>query len=177
MVATGARLHQSATLPDHELLRALSATDRANGFANRSCSGLVRQSKFIPSGKGTPTEILQPFFLRFSRTLERARTRGELTRDEETGTALGFGLSEVGGSRTRPYRGHSRTGQRHRVLRLSLLYALLDEAEAQRTEHRDPCAPPPARRLAVWDYCKASAYHIFGNAVGRSDCGSVAEAH
>ena len=164
MVATGAHVCIIGHITHHELLRALSATDRANGFANRYWFGLVRQSKFIPSGKGTPPEILEPFFLRFSRTLERARTRGELTRDRETEqlwASVYRKLAEV----TPDLTGAILARGAAQVLRLSLIYALLDEAEARRTETAIRVSHLLAA-LAVWDYCKASAYHIFGDAVG-----------
>jgi hypothetical protein len=45
------------------------------------------------------------------------------------------------------------------VLRLSLIYALLDCHNAIRPEHL-------LAALAVWDYCEASCRFIFGNAVG-----------
>ena len=51
------------------------------------------------------------------------------------------------------------------VLRLSLIYALLDEREVRRTDTAIR-VPHLLAALAVWDYCKASAYHIFGDAVG-----------
>jgi len=164
IVATGAHVCIIGHITHHELLRALSATDRANGFANRYLFALVRQSKFIPSGKGTPPEILEPFFLRFSRTLERARTRGELTRDRETEqlwASVYRKLAEVPQGLT----GAILARGAAQVLRLSLIYALLDEAEASRTDTAIRVAHLLAA-LTVWDYCTASTYHIFGDAVG-----------
>jgi len=45
------------------------------------------------------------------------------------------------------------------VLRLSLLYAVLDGAQEIRREHLDAA-------LAVWEYCEASARYVFGDMVG-----------
>lgn len=164
MVATGAHICIIGHITVNELLRCLAATDRANGFANRYLFALVRQSKFIPSGKGTPPEILEPFFMRFSRTLERARTRGELIRDKETEllwASVYQKLAEVPQGLT----GAILARGAAQVLRLSLIYALLDEAEAKRTDTAIR-VPHLLAALAVWDYCKASAYQIFGDAVG-----------
>jgi phage/plasmid primase-like uncharacterized protein len=164
MVATGAHICVLGHITVNELLRCLAATDRANGFANRYLFALVRQSKFIPSGKGTPPEILEPFFMRFSHTLERARTRAELTRDRETEqlwASVYRKLAEV----TPDLTGAILARGAAQVLRLSLIYALLDEAEARRTDTAIRVSHLLAA-LAVWDYCKASAYHIFGDAVG-----------
>jgi len=146
------------------LLRCLTATDRANGFANRYLFAVVRQSKFIPSGKGTSHEILEPYFLRFSRTLERARTRGLMARDQETETlwaSVYRKLAEVPQGLT----GAILARGAAQVLRLSLIYALLDEVEARRTDTAIR-VPHLLAALAVWDYCTASTYHIFGDAVG-----------
>jgi hypothetical protein len=48
------------------------------------------------------------------------------------------------------------------VLRLSLLYALLDSSNVIRPEHLRAA-------LAVWDYCERSIGHIFGGASGDAD--------
>jgi uncharacterized protein DUF3987 len=164
MVATGAHVCVIGHITVNELLRCLTATDRANGFANRYLFAAVRQSKFIPSGKGTPPELLEPFFLRFSRTLERARTRGELSRDKETEqlwASVYRKLAEV----TSDLTGYILARGAAQVLRLSLIYALLDEAETNRTDTAIR-VPHLLAALAIWDYCTASAYHIFGDAVG-----------
>ena len=165
--ATGAHVSLIGHITQDELIRALTATERANGFANRFLFALVKRSKFLPSGKGTPPQLLAPYFSRFLRTLEAARTRAELARDMEaealwdrvypkleeeipglTGAILARGAAQV--------------------LRLSLIYSLLDEQEA--------CRPDAAIRvphlmaaLAVLDYCKASVLHIFGDAIGDPD--------
>jgi len=48
------------------------------------------------------------------------------------------------------------------VLRLSLIYALLDSSDAIRPEHLQAA-------LAFWDYCEQSIEHIFGGASGDAD--------
>lgn len=164
MIATGAHAAIIGHITQHELLRKLTATDRANGVANRFLFALVRQSKFLPAGKGTPPEILQPYFMRFSRTLERAQTRGELCRDPETEVlwaSVYRNLAEVPQGLT----GAILARGAAQVLRLSLTYCLLDEAEAERTDTAIR-AHHLLAALAVWDHCKASAYQIFGDAVG-----------
>jgi hypothetical protein len=156
LVATGAHACIIGHITQHELLRALTVNDRANGFANRYLLALVQQSKFIPSGKGTPSEILEPFFVRFARTLERARTRGLMARDQETETlwaSVYRKLAEVPQGLT----GAILARGAAQVLRLSLIYALLDEAEVNRTDTAIR-APHLMAALAVWDYCKTSTH-------------------
>jgi len=52
--ATGAHICVMGHITQEELLRTLTLTERANGFANRFLFALVRRSKYIPSGKGVP---------------------------------------------------------------------------------------------------------------------------
>jgi hypothetical protein len=162
--ATNAHISIIGHITPYELLRSLSATERANGFANRFLFALVKRAQYLPSGQGAPTAILQPYFARFERVLGSARLRGQIARDDEaeelwaemyrsieaehpglTGAILGRGAAQV--------------------LRLSLLYSLLDE--------REILCPAPAIRsthvlaaIALWDYCKASVLYLFGDAVG-----------
>ncbi len=164
MVATGAHVGIIGHITTYELLRKLTATERANGVANRFLIALVRQSKFLPSGKGTPPEVMSPYFVRFLRTVERARTRGALLRDgdcEDLWASVYRRLVEVPPGLT----GSILARGAAQVLRLSLIYALLDEAEAQRGDTAIRI-PHLMAAIAVWDYCTASAYQIFGDAIG-----------
>lgn len=162
--ATGAHIGILGHISKEELLRALTATDRVNGFANRFLFALVRRSKHIPSGKGAPSRVLEQTFQPFLHIYNACQQRGELIRDNECESlwekvyaSIEEEIPGVAGAILA--RGAAQ------VLRLSLLYSLLDAAEAKRTD--------PAIRvshllaaLAVWDYCKASVFHIFGDAIG-----------
>jgi hypothetical protein len=164
LTATGAHICIVGHITPEELRRSLSVTERASGFANRFLFALVKLSRYIPSGKGVPPSVLDPYITRFARTIRCAQTLQELARDTEaetlwakvypqlvqeppglTGAMLGRGAAQV--------------------LRLSFIYALLDEAESQR---KDPAirVPHVLAALAVWEYCRASVIHIFGDAVG-----------
>lgn len=162
--ATGAHIGILGHITKDELLRALTATERVNGFANRFLFALVRRSKYIPSGKGAPDNVLNETFLPFLRSFRACTQRGELSRDheceqlwEKVYASIEEDIQGVAGAILA--RGAAQ------VLRLSLLYSLLDEAESQRT---DPAIRVPhlLAALAVWDYCKASVFHIFGDAIG-----------
>jgi hypothetical protein len=162
--ATGAHIGILGHITKDELLRALTATERVNGFANRFLFALVRRSKHIPSGKGAPGDVIQRTFLPFSRIYSVSTKRGELSRDtecerlwENVYASIEEELPGVAGAILA--RGAAQ------VLRLSLLYSLLDEAESQRT---DPAIRVPhlLAALAVWDYCKGSVFYVFGDAIG-----------
>ena len=164
VAATGAHISIIGHITIDELQRSLAVTERANGFANRFLFALVRRSKLMPSGRGTPPETLQPYFLRFLRTIESARTRGELHRDDEA-EALWVEVYPKLEEELPGLTGAMLARGAAQTLRLSLIYSLLDENEVKH--------PQPAIRahhllaaLAVWDYCKASVKFIFGDSVG-----------
>ena len=164
IAATGAHVCVIGHITAEELLRYLTVTERGNGFANRFLFALVKRAQFLPAGKGAPTALLESHFLPFLRTIHVAQTRGELTRDPKcetlwakmyptleedipglTGAILGRGAAQV--------------------LRLSLVYSLLDPKESER---QNPAIRVPhlLAALAIWDYCQASVFHIFGDAIG-----------
>lgn len=164
--ATGAHICIIGHTTKNELLRYLTLTERGNGFANRFLFVLVKRSKCIPSGQGAPPSILEPYITRFSRTIERARTGGRLARDPEA-EALWAEVYEKLSEEIPGLTGAILARAEAQVLRLSMVYSLLDEKEAD--------SPTPAIRpshllaaLAVWDYCKTTTRFIFGDAIGDS---------
>jgi hypothetical protein len=161
---TGAHISIIAHSTVDELLRLLSATEMANGFANRFLFALVRRSKLIPSGNGVPPLLMEPYFDRFKDTIVHARTLKEIRRDEDAEGVWADLYPKL--EEERPgltgailARGAAQT------LRLSLIYSLLDEKERGREVHAIRSTHLLAA-LAVWDYCKASVIHIFGDATG-----------
>lgn len=147
-----------------ELLRLLTETEQVNGFANRFLIPLVKRSKFLPSGQGAPLSLLNDLLSPLSRITARAKERGELKRDAEAEVLwakvypkLEQEIPGIAGSILA--RGAAQ------VLRLSLLYCLSDLDEADMA-HPAIRVPHLLAALAVWDYCKASVLHIFGDAIG-----------
>jgi hypothetical protein len=87
-----------------------------------------------------------------------ARGVGEVTRDDEARAVwrevygpLSEGKPGLSGALLARAEAH--------VLRLSLLYALLDRSAVIR-------APHLLAALALWDYCERSVYHVFGECLG-----------
>ena len=164
IATTGAHISIIGHITQDELLRSLTVTERANGFANRFLFVLAKRSKYLPSGKGAPLGILEPYFMRFLRTVEAARVRGEVRRDaeaEELWTTLYPRLEEDIPGMT----GAILARGAAQVLRLSLIYSLLDEQEYTRSQQAIRVHHLLAG-LAVWEYCKNSVFQIFGDAVG-----------
>lgn len=157
--ADNVNLSVVAHVTAEELLNNLTATDRANGFGNRFLVLLVRRSKFLPEDPGDVN--LNSIVTRLHAALNEAKGRGLVERD---GAARMLWAEEYQRlSRPRVgLRGALCGRAEAHVLRLSLLYALLDSASAIRVEHLQAAC-------AFWDYCERSIEHIFGGASGDLD--------
>lgn len=156
--ATGAHVSMLADITPAELRRELTATDRANGFANRILWCCSRRSKELPDGGRVDLEALDALAARLGGMLAGAHLLGPVARDEEARARW----HEIYGLLTREQPGllgALLARAEAQVVRLSLIYAVLDGAQTIRREHLQAA-------LAVWDYCERSAECIFGDALG-----------
>lgn len=156
--ATGAQISMIAHITRDELLRLLSTTEQSNGFGNRILWVCAKRSKLLPEGGSIRDVNLSEIVKRLRQVSVHAQSIGELRRDEEAREIW----KQVYPRLTEPRMGlfGAITGRAEaQVLRLSLVYALLDCANAINPEHL-------LAALAVWDYCEASCRFIFGDAVG-----------
>jgi DNA-binding MarR family transcriptional regulator len=138
-----------------ELRAKLHSLDTVNGFANRFLFALVRRSKLLPEGGDLHTQHTE--LADMSESIQQAagiaRRRKFLIRNAaarelwaEVYPDLSMGTDDLVGSMSA--RGSAQ------VLRLSLVYALLDEAEFIGPDHLRAA-------LAVWGYCKASIRAVY----------------
>jgi hypothetical protein len=158
LCASGAHISIVGHITAAELLRRLGDTEIANGFANRFLFALVRRSRKLPEGGQLDPAALDDLTGKVKATLGKAQQVGVLRRTEEARelwakTYDGFGDGESGLAGALTARPEAQT------LRLSVVYALLDGSQVIRPEHIRAA-------LAVWEYCEASAYYVFGNALG-----------
>jgi hypothetical protein len=130
----------------------------ANGFANRFLYALVKRSKELPFGGNlTDSEILH-LGEGLKAVIDKAKPIGRMNMSDDARArwaAIYHDLSapQPGLLGAVVARGEAQT------LRLALIYALLDGAAEIGLPHLEAA-------LAVWEYCEASAIHIFGRAVG-----------
>jgi hypothetical protein len=157
--ADGVNLSVIAHVTPEELLNNLTATDRANGFANRFLPLLVRRSQFLPEGGGDVN--LSTIVTRLQEAVRTAKGRGRIQRDEAARELWADEYRRITQSRD-GLRGALCGRAEAHVLRLSLLYALFDLSSAIRPEHLRAA-------LAFWDYCERSIEHIFGGVTGDVD--------
>ena len=142
-----------------ELRIKLSVADAYNGFSNRHLWTLVERTKELADGGNVPLELLQEHGRAIAaqvakamelpdRPLIRADAAAEsLWRDVYHQLCEDDPAGRLGGALSR---------SEAQVLRLSLLYALLDGMTGVYSVHIDAA-------YALWNYCRASAQVIFGN--------------
>jgi hypothetical protein len=158
MSATDAHISLLGHITRDELRSHLTATDSANGFANRFVWVCVKRSKHLPEGGTVPSKQMREFEERLVSAFNKARTVGRMQRDEaakELWATVYAALSEgelglVGSVIARA---------EAQALRLSCIYALLDGSDVVQVQHLKSA-------LAVWEYCGASCRYIFGDAIG-----------
>jgi hypothetical protein len=158
--ARGGHISILGHITQQELLKHLTSTEAANGFANRFLWACVRRSKLLPEGGNLDWSALDPLIERAKDAAGRARCGRDMCirRDEEARAiwhSVYAALSEEKPGLLGCVIGRSEA----QVMRLALIYAVLDESDVIRAAHLNAA-------LAVWEYCEASARYIFGDALG-----------
>jgi hypothetical protein len=159
VVATGAHISIIGHITADELRADLTATDSANGFANRFLFIWARRSKLLPHGGGALNQaIVTSLANRLHSAAEKARARRAIPMDiearrmwERVYATLSEGHTGLFGAVT--------ARAEAQCVRLAHTYALLDGSDQIRKEHL-------LAALAVWEYAEASALFIFGSAIG-----------
>jgi hypothetical protein len=149
-----------------ELVSGLSETEKANGFANRHLPILVHRSKLLPEGgkEVNPNEIVQ----RLQNAVEQARGRGCIQRDADARNLWAAEYPNLAKERI-GLRGALCSRAEAHVLRLSLLYALLDGVPEIRVPHLRAA-------LAFWAYCENCIEHLFGGSTGDPEADKILRA-
>jgi hypothetical protein len=156
--ATGAHISIIGHITREELLRELSAAEGNNGFANRFLWVCVRRTQFLPFGGRLQEETSRGLLHRLQAALTAARKTGEL-RFTKQARGLWCRVYPKLGEEVPGLLGAITSRSEPQVLRLSLLYALLDRSSFIDKNHL-------RAGLAVWRYCEDSARYIFGDKFG-----------
>jgi hypothetical protein len=167
--ATGSHISLVGHITRTELLKYLSETESHNGFANRLLWASIKRSKCLPEGGSVPEAEFKLLAAETAIVAKWARERtNELHRDDAARRLwaviyprLSDGLPGLLGAAT--------SRAEAQVLRLSALYAVLDQSPTIRVEHLQAA-------LSLWDYCFASARFIFGDATGDAIADRIREA-
>lgn len=168
LTATDAHISILAHVSKQELLARLDDTSKANGFANRFLWALVKRSKELPEGAAAPEEVLHSLAEQLSEVISFSRTVSEVKRDENAKALWAEIYHDL--SEGKPgLLGAVLSRAEAQVLRLSLIYALLDMSKVIRVEHLRAA-------LGVWEYCERSAVLIFGKRLGDPTADRILEA-
>ncbi|MGH7963813.1 MAG: DUF3987 domain-containing protein, partial [Candidatus Binatia bacterium] len=168
LTATGAHISLIGHITKQELLARLDDTSKGNGFANRFLWVLVRRSKELPEGGAVPEDVLHPLRERLETAIRFSRTVSEVRRDDQARALWAAVYHDL--SEGKPgLLGAVLSRAEAQVLRLSLIYALLDCSALIRVEHLRAA-------LAVWEYAERSALLVFGQRLGDPTADRVLEA-
>src|SRR5208282_6111126 len=160
--ATDVHMSVIGHITPQELRELLTNVYIADGFANRFILCLACRTKIIPNPIAPPTATLKAVLERLVEAVNLAAQIGEMQFSAE---GL-FYWQLIYGRLSLP----NRTGlvaallarAEAKVLRLAIVYALLDGKKEIGQEHlKASCA--------VWEYSERSAYFIFKDAIGQSD--------
>ena len=161
LTATDAHISIIGHITSEELLRHLTSTEIANGFANRFLWFTVRRSRFLPDGGNFDPAIRAGFVQRVQAAISSARRVAELERDAAARDLWhqeyeGLSAGEPG------LVGALLARSEAQVLRLSMLYALLDRERHVRERHLQAA-------LALWEASARSVRFLFGDQTGDPD--------
>jgi hypothetical protein len=165
--ATGAHISIIGHITNDELKSRLDETEMANGFANRFLFVCGRRSKLLPEGGEITKVDFSDFDNRVLEALEFAKQPGEIVRDEVAREMWIAKYPTLSAEKPGLF-GALTARAEAQVVRLSLIYALLDKSPLIRIEHLEA-------GLAVWEYAEASVRYIFGEATGNRDADTILE--
>jgi hypothetical protein len=156
--ATGAHVSIIGHITKGELKRYLTRTEAGNGFGNRILWFCVKRSKVLPEGGRIYEVDFAPFLKRLGEAIFFAQCAGVVTRTPEARSLWAKVYPDL--SEGKPGLVGALTSRAEaQVLRLSMIYALLDAEKFVRVPHL-------LAALTVWDYCETSVRYIFGQAIG-----------
>jgi hypothetical protein len=160
MKATGAHLSFIGHITREELLRHLTETESANGFANRFLWFCNKRSKCLPDGGCLTDQQIQKIagkltktvrFIEENNDMKVSRTEAARKLWHEVYPELSEGKPGLLGAMT--------ARAEAQVLRLSCIYALMDQKKEVDVPHLKAA-------LALWDYSERSCQYIFGETLG-----------
>jgi hypothetical protein len=156
--AGDAHLSMIAHTTTADLRRSLDDVDVLNGFANRFAWLASQRSRTLPGGGCISPEVARDLTRRTRKALEGARHVGHMQRDARAGALWEEAYNVLTGDRTGAL-GAVCGRADAQVLRLSMVYALIDGSDVIREGHL-------LAALAFWEYAERSALWIFGWSTG-----------
>jgi hypothetical protein len=158
MRAHNAHVSLVGHITPQELSRDFDKTELFNGFLNRVLVVWSERSKLLPNGGRVDPSIRAKLIGDTRSAIEFARGVREMRRTEAAEQRWAELYPEL--TRDLPGLLGAAGGRRHvHVMKLALLYALLDHRREINVEHLNAA-------LAAWTYCQDSLVEVFGDSTG-----------
>jgi len=155
LAATDAHVSILAAITREELSGLFTSVDMANGFGNRFLWVFTERARELPESRPAPDEALASSAEGIAQAVEFAMSHERTVQRDDAARADWRAVYTHLSAAVPGLVGAVLNRAEAQVLRLSLLYALLDASPLIRPSHQDAA-------LALWDYCAASARYIFG---------------
>jgi len=138
-----------------ELRKRLTETEMANGFANRFLWLYTESEKELPDAKPLPILLISRFAQRLSKIIIFSQKQLRIEKDEQATELFNSVYGHLRSAKP-GLQGSMLARGESIVLRVALIYALLDESKIIRREHIEAA-------LAVWEYNVQTVKLIFGD--------------
>lgn len=158
-VADGAHVVVVGHITRHELLARLAESDAHGGTLNRFLVVGARRSKLLPAGGNLDDRTIEYLGQKVARVAAEARKVGLIRRTPEAEQEWEVIYTRLAQDEPGGLLGAVIARDAAQVLRLSVIYALLDGANQVDVAHLRAAD-------AVWCYSRASAALVFGEMVG-----------
>jgi hypothetical protein len=169
LTATGAHVSIVGHITEAELKARLTRTEMANGLANRFLIPLVKRSKLLPHGGDTlEPSVVADLSARINDAVSYAKALDRVRMVPEA-AAMWEGIYKDLSADRPGMLGAITARAEAQTVRLAMIYALLDHCDRIGEAHLQAA-------LAIWQYCEASAVHIFADALGDPVADQIAEA-
>lgn len=152
--ARDAHVSVIAHITADEFRRTLTATEQANGFANRFLLGYSARSKCLPEGGDLNDKDLELLADELRIAIECGKNAWLIKRSPEAAELWAEVYPELSAGDLGLLRAITSRAEAQ-VLRLSMIYCLLDKKELIEPVHLKAA-------LAVWDYCKKNRQVYLG---------------
>ena len=166
--ATGSHVSLVGHITAAELREVASQTDMVNGLANRFLWCCVKRSKLLPDGGQVHLVDFDLEIAKLKEAVEFASVEREVSRDAAAAAEWHRLYPSLSAERPGAVGAICNRGAAQ-VVRLSLLYAVLDCSPEVKVEHLHAA-------LALWNYCEASVRYIFGNSLANRTADSILNA-
>ena len=156
--ATNAHISVIGHITETELNKKLGDNAIFNGFANRFLVVCAKRVRLLPDGGTLTDEDFQKIAGELARVIDAARKISRLTRSAEARKLWHEVYPLLSGDRPGSFGAITSRAEAH-VLRLSIIYALLDGSSEIQLAHLKAA-------LECWRYCQDSALYIWGDFTG-----------